>query len=114
MNNRNWRGVIAWAVFAAVICYIFFTYKSINTDQEISYSEFKRLLGNDQVRTVVLRPDVLHGRFQDKDGKFVSYHTIAVNDPNLVDELDKRKVDYRGETDRNWFQALLMNFGPAL
>jgi cell division protease FtsH len=115
MNNRNWRGVLPWVFFAGILLFIFQSMRSVSTDHEISYSEFQRLLTSQQISKVVVRPDLIRGRYQEAGGKSVDFHTVPLNDPNLVDELKNHHVqDYSGEVDRGWFQMLFLNSIPAL
>ena len=43
MNNRNWRGLIAWVVFfGMVIVFIYQSMRTVNLEHDISYSEFNK------------------------------------------------------------------------
>ena len=42
--------------------FIYQSYHSVNVEQEISYSKFKELLHNNQIVSVVVRPDLIRGR----------------------------------------------------
>src|SRR5262245_4029686 len=113
--NRNIRGYIIWFLLLGGFFVLFQATRSASMDREIRYSEFKRRLHEGQVTSVVVRPDLIHGRSRGADGKEESFRTVPLNDPTLVEELERSKVtDYSGESDRNWFSAVLMNFGPAL
>jgi cell division protease FtsH len=115
MNNRNWRGFAIWMVLFVGLFVLFQTTRTASLDHEIHYSEFKRLLKDGHIVSLVVRPDLIKGRSRNAEGREESFRAIPLNDPNLVDDLEKSKVkDYSGETDRSWFGAILMNFGPAL
>ena len=115
MNNRNWRGLIAWVIFFGIIVFIYQSMRTVNLEHDISYSEFKRRLHDGQISNVTVRPDLIRGTSRTPDGKDQSFRTIPLNDPNLVDDLERSHVhDYSGEVDRSWFSMVIMNFGPAL
>src|SRR5688572_29214783 len=114
MNNKNWRGMIIWLVLFGGLFVLFQATRTASLDHEISYSEFKNRLNSGQVVKVVVRPDLIHGVSR-VDGKDENFRTVPLNDPGLIQDLERNKVhDYKGESDRNWFGAILMNFGPAL
>ncbi len=115
MNNKNWRGLVIWLVLFGGLFMLFQATRTTTTDHEVSYSEFKRRLHDGQILSVVVRPDQIHGRSRGTDGKEENFRAIPLNDPNLVDDMEKNKVkDYSGEADKSWFGAVIMNFGPAL
>jgi cell division protease FtsH len=62
-----------------------------------------------------VRPDLIHGEYRDDKGAIVSFHTLPLNDPNLVPELEEHKVvNFQGEPDRSWMSGLLLNVGGIL
>ena len=65
--------------------------------ESISYSKFKQSLAEGQVSKVIIGPESINGTLkggeEKKDQDFV---TVRVEDPNLVKELDERKVNYSG------------------
>ena len=65
--------------------------------ESISYSKFKQSLAEGQVSKLIIGPESINGTLkggeEKKDQDFV---TVRVEDPNLVKELDERKVNYSG------------------
>jgi cell division protease FtsH len=107
--------MVIWLVLFGGLFILFQATRTASLDHEISYSEFKHRLHDGQIESVVVRPDLIHGRSRGPDGKEENFRTVPLNDPTLVDDLDRNKVkDYSGEPDRSWFGAVIMNFGPAL
>ncbi len=103
-----------WLMLFGGLFILFQATRSASLDREISYSEFKRRLHDGQIVNVVVRPDLIQGVSR-ADGKEEKFRTVPLNDPSLIDDLERNKVhDYKGESDRNWFGAVIMNFGPAL
>ena len=113
--NRNWRGYMFWLFTGGVLVFLWWTTHSVSVETNISYSEFKHRLHEGQVESVVVRPDLIHGKSRNAEGKEESFHTIPLNDPGLVDDLERSKVkDYSGDVEHNWFSLMLLNFGPVL
>jgi len=53
-----------------------------------------------------VRPDLIHGDYRDEKGAVQSFHTLPLNDPNLVPELEEHKVvNFQGEPDRSWMSG---------
>jgi cell division protease FtsH len=65
--------------------------------ETIPYSKFKQLLAEGQVNNLVIGPDKINGKLKAKEDKRdQDFVTIRVEDPNLIKELDERKVSYSG------------------
>jgi len=115
MNTRNWRGVLPWLIFFGVLFFLFQSMKQVTMERDITYSEFKRRLNEGQITSVTVRQDLIRGRSRTADGKEESFHTIPLNDPNLISDFERNKVrDFSGEVERNWLSILLLNFGPVV
>jgi cell division protease FtsH len=65
--------------------------------ENIPYSKFKQSLAEGQVNNLVIGPDKINGKLKAKgDQAEQDFVTIRVEDPNLIKELDERKVSYSG------------------
>ncbi|MBP1722336.1 MAG: ftsH 1, partial [Deltaproteobacteria bacterium] len=65
--------------------------------ENIPYSKFKQALVEGQVNNLVIGPDKINGKLKGKgDQGEQDFVTIRVEDPNLIKELDERKVSYSG------------------
>ncbi len=65
--------------------------------ENIPYSKFKQALAEGQVNNLVIGPDKINGKLKAKgDEAEQNFVTIRVEDPNLIKELDERKVNYSG------------------
>ena len=106
---------MVWVFTLGLILFVWFSMRATTVEHDISYSEFKHRLHDNQVESVVIRPDQLRGRSRGADGKEDNFRTIPLNDPGLVDDMERSKVkEYSGDVDRNWLSAVLLNFGPAM
>ncbi len=86
------------------------TVSSIKVNDEVDYSTFKRNLREGRVQEVSIRSDKIRGKMKTAEGKDVSFKTIPLPDPNLVQELEFYKVSKSaGASDRSWWPVLLQN-----
>jgi len=87
-----WYFVIAFLLFTLLQNY--FLSPKVET---IPYSRFKQYLADGQLTSLIIGPDNLTGTLKGTEGqKGQSFTSIRVEDPNLVKELDERKVNYSG------------------
>ncbi|MEE8425410.1 MAG: ATP-dependent zinc metalloprotease FtsH, partial [Elusimicrobiota bacterium] len=72
----------------------------------------KEQLHAGKVIEVTMRPDLIHGKLQNNDGKTETFRTYPLPDPELVKEMMGAKVlVFKGEPDRSWVTAVLLNIG---
>lgn len=65
--------------------------------ETISYSKFKQYLAEGQITNVVIGPETITGTIKGREGRRdQEFMTVRVEDPNLIKELDERKVNYSG------------------
>jgi cell division protease FtsH len=65
--------------------------------ETISYSKFKQYLAEGQITNVVIGPETITGTIKGKEGgRDREFMAVRVEDPNLIKELDERKVNYSG------------------
>lgn len=64
---------------------------------EMTYTEFKTALAGGQIKTATVGVDQIIGQFA--DGK--AYHTVRVDDPELLKDLDANKVNASGQVASN-------------
>ncbi len=73
----------------------------------ISYSEFKRLVRNNQVSEVTIGKDTIVGVLKAGDPKTNRFSTVPVADPDLVKELDQFNVKTQGEQVTRWLGEIV-------
>jgi len=104
---------------------------TLRTTATLPYSEFKALVAAGRVAEVTLGDQQIAGRIKagpledvlspqslaklvpDSEGER-AFTTIAVNDPDLVQQLDAAHVQYSGGRSANWLMTLLSWVLPAL
>jgi cell division protease FtsH len=73
----------------------------------LDYSNFKLRLDEGQISEVQISKDSIRGKYQDADGSVKSFTTVRVDDPNLVQQLEAKKVPFAGEVQSEWFTEVL-------
>src|ERR1700733_16292445 len=116
MDKKNLKTMAMWGFGLLMLLMLFNSVKStVPVEKEIPYSEFKEHLRDGAIAELRVRPDLIHGEYRDEKGALVSFHTLPLNDPNLVQELEQHKVaNFQGEPDRSWMSGLLLNVGGIL
>jgi cell division protease FtsH len=86
--------------------------------RQISYSEFKSYLREGQVERILISDTLIRGELR---GAAVAgtenptaFTTVPVADPKLVEELEEKGVDFRGQYESPFVGALLSWVLPAL
>jgi cell division protease FtsH len=116
MDNKNLKTMAMWGLGLLAMLWLFSSVKStVPVEREIPYSEFKAHLRDGAITELRVRPDLIHGEYRDDKNISQSFHTLPLNDPNLVPELEEHKVgNFQGEPDRSWMSGLLLNVGGIL
>src|SRR5512136_2837458 len=98
-----WYFLIAFLLFTYLQQYYFS--RKVET---IPYGQFKQALVEGNVSKLTIGPENITGMLKEKDNKTGrEFTTIRVDDPNLVKELDERKVDYSGLYQSKFLNNLL-------
>jgi cell division protease FtsH len=116
MEKKNLKQMAMWGFGLLALLMLFNSVKTtVPVEREISYSEFKTRLREGAITELRVRPDLIHGEYRDDKNVIQNFHTLPLNDPNLVSELEQHKVtNFQGEPDRSWMSGLLLNVGGIL
>ncbi|MGR3178682.1 MAG: ATP-dependent zinc metalloprotease FtsH [Candidatus Anammoxibacter sp.] len=80
---------------------------------EIPYSQFRDLLSQGVISDCSVGENLIRGHYKNissvdgLEGE-VAFITVSVNDPKLLEELENRGVNYKGETENNFLKNILM------
>jgi cell division protease FtsH len=74
---------------------------------DIAYSDFKRALANGKVQQVTVSPTEIQGVLTDSSGKSQPFHTLRVDDPDLVRLLGEKGVQFTGKTQGSMLGSIL-------
>jgi len=112
--SKNFRQLIMWFLAFMLIAGIYNIFMAANVEKEIPYSEFKSRLKNGEVKKVLVAQDIIKGEIESA-GKKYNFKTIALNDPNLIKDMEEAKVEnFSGVMDKGWITSLLLNIGWIL
>ncbi|HWP46050.1 MAG TPA: ATP-dependent zinc metalloprotease FtsH [Candidatus Limnocylindrales bacterium] len=84
--------------------------------EQIPYSKFKEYLNKGRVKSVYIGVDIIHGEVISEEGgrKGKPFVVAKVDDPDLVRELEKNKVEYAGQFENPWVKELVSWVLPML
>ena len=80
---------------------------SMQTGNEISYSEFKTLVREGRVAEVTVAADSVRGKLKGDASGRETFSAVRIEDPKLVEELAQHGVKHTGEIQSRWVDALL-------
>ncbi|MBM3223532.1 MAG: ATP-dependent zinc metalloprotease FtsH, partial [Candidatus Tectomicrobia bacterium] len=108
-----------WYFFVAVgLLFIIEGYVLSEAVHQLSYSEFKTLIRENKVDTLVLAQDEIRGRLKETRelrGRTTRFFTtVRVEDAELVQLLDQHSVQYAGKVESQWLATLLSWIVPVL
>ncbi len=108
-----YKNLALWLIIGIVVFLVFdmFQFRQPSS-QNLIYSDFISKLDSNQISEVTIKQNHINGVM--KDGSH--FQTYAANDPNLVEELQKRNVRIiavpPGESP--WYMSLLISWGPII
>ena len=80
---------------------------SLSAGTTVPYSEFKTLLREGRLTSVVVSTERIRGTMTGDDGTSKPFSTVRIEDPKLVDELNAANIKYDGEVQARWVGELL-------
>ncbi|MCA1563013.1 MAG: ATP-dependent zinc metalloprotease FtsH [Acidobacteria bacterium] len=96
---------LAFFLFLALGQAFFF---SMQAGETVPYSQFKTLLREGKVQDVTVSADRLHGTIKAAGAqKARPFNAVRIEDPKLIEELEKGGVKYTGEVASRWVGELL-------
>ena len=101
-----------WYFLVAMLLFTFLRQFIFSSEVEtIPYGQFKQYIAEGFVGKLVIGPESINGTL--KGEPIRKFTTIRVNDPNLVKDLDERKVDYSGRYESKLLNILLSWIVPV-
>jgi len=80
---------------------------SFQSGQTVSYSDFKNLVREGKVQEVTVAEDRVRGQLKQAAEKGRSFTAVRIEDPKLLEDLEKYGVKYTGEVASRWVAELL-------
>jgi len=109
LSPRPGAGSTMWYVLGVLVLLalgqaFFFSLRSGDT---IPYSDFKTRIRAGEVQEVTVAEDRVHGVLKAADGKTRPFVAIRIEDPKLLEDLEKHGVKYKGEIANRWIGEVL-------
>ena len=82
----------------------YFFSKNVDT---ISYSQFKQELAAGHISKVTIGTESINGTLSAEGKSPKEFVTVRVEDPDLVKELNQKKIDYSGRYESPWLSGIL-------
>jgi cell division protease FtsH len=105
------KNLLLWLIIAAVLLTVFQNFNVRPVNEEIGYSAFLEMLGQNQVRTVEI--DGLTIRGERSDGRAFETIQPQITDSALIGDMLDQNVDFKGkrpEQQSIWTQLLVASF----
>jgi cell division protease FtsH len=96
--------VLGVLLLVAVGNAVFFT---LRAGKEISYSEFKTRVRDGKVQEVTVAEDRVQGMLKVDEGQGRPFVSVRIEDPKLVEDLEKNGVKYTGAVANRWVAEVL-------
>ena len=80
---------------------------SFQSGQTISYSDFKTLVREGKVQEVTVAEERIRGQLKQATDKGRTFTTVRIEEPKLVEELEKYGVKHTGEVPSRWVTELV-------
>src|SRR5687768_10780710 len=81
---------------------------SLQPGQTVSYSEFKNMVREGRVQEVTVNDDRIRGMLKQAPEKGTrTFTAVRIEDPKLIEDLEKSGVKYAGEVANRWVAELL-------
>ena len=81
---------------------------SLQSGQTISYSDFKALVRDSRVQEVTVGEDRIRGQLKQAPEKGSRNFTVVrIEDPKLIEDLEKNGVKFTGEVANRWMAEVL-------
>jgi cell division protease FtsH len=97
--------VLGFLLLAVVGQVVFF---SLTTGAPISYSDFKMRVREGRVQEVTVGEERVYGKFKpDSSGKANPFTAVRIEDPKLIEDLERHGVAFKGEVANRWLMDVL-------
>jgi cell division protease FtsH len=106
-DARQWLLLVLLVLFTLLVSYYLGPSSRV---EEVSYSEFKRMVREGRLSEVTLSETHVEGKGEGNK----LYLAVKVEDPELIKELEAKKTPYRGKIESRWLGYALSWFVPLL
>lgn len=102
------RQILLWVLAFVLLIGIYNKMNTSGVRTDVAYSEFKQKLKAGEVSDIAIANNVITGKLK-QGNRNINFKTIALNDSNLIEQLEASNVSFKAEPDKTWLSNLLMN-----
>lgn len=117
-NNKTIPSILVWLLVFVSLLFVTNLLKESVIKEEIPYSEFKKLVREGKIKSVVITSDNIRGEYEyiDNEGnrKYKRFVTVPIEDPDLIKLLDEKNVIYKAQQGSRWWWVFVNNFLPLI
>ena len=77
------------------------------TSTDIAYSDFKSALSHSKVQDLTVSPTDIQGTMSNTSGQAMAFHTMRVDDPDLVKQLTEKGVKFTGRSQGSFLGGII-------
>ena len=98
-NKQGFSFVILITMLTALLVFAMYQFQGVDSDQEITYNKFLKMIDEKKVEKVEIKSDRILITAKKENGDKVNkeYYTGRMNDDQLVEKLEKAKIDFNQE-----------------
>lgn len=98
-NKQGFSFVILITMLTALLVFAMYQFQGVESDQEITYNKFLKMVDEKKVEKVEIKSDRILITAKKESGDKVNkeYYTGRMNDDQLVEKLEKAKIDFNQE-----------------
>ena len=108
--SKKTHFTVWYIIVAFLLIFLLQNYLASQKVNEISYSEFKNLVRENKVEDLVITLENIKGKIKGAEGTDAadkSFQTVRVEDSELIKELDKKGIKYKGKRENRWLSGIL-------
>ncbi len=107
------RQVLLWVLAFVLLIGIYNKMNTSGVRTDVPYSEFKQKLKSGEVSDIAIANNIITGKLK-QGNRNINFKTIALNDTNLIEQLEASNVSFKAEPDKTWVSNLLINLSWIL
>ena len=98
-NKQGFSFVILITMLTALLVFAMYQFQGVDSDQDITYNKFLKMIDEKKVEKVEIKSDRILITAKKESGDKVNkeYYTGRMNDDQLVEKLEKAKIDFNQE-----------------
>ena len=105
-NKQGFSFVILITMLTALLVFAMYQFQGVDSDQEITYNKFLKMIDEKKVEKVEIKSDRILITAKKESGDKVNkeYYTGRMNDDQLVEKLEKAKIDFNQEVPEDLYR----------